>query len=58
MAKGKTLTDEQRNRIRQKIAERADCEDKNLDQVIKDRFNGDEEAYLMAMVKFHNISLD
>lgn len=58
MAKGKTLTNEQRSRIRQKIAEHADCEDKNLDQVIKDRFAGYEDAYLLAMAQFHHISLD
>lgn len=58
--KQKPLTPEQKEEVWEKIND-CDCDDKRdrePQEVIKEDYKGDEDAYLRAMAKFHAISFD
>lgn len=60
MKKGKKerpLTPKQREKVWEKINDCDDKWDREPREVIEKDFNGDKDAYLRTMAKFHNISL-
>lgn len=58
MDKKRILTDEQKQKVRGVIARAMTPGDKDPDEVIKEDFKGDENAYLLTMARWHNIPLD
>lgn len=55
--KTKPLTPEQRRKVWEKINDCDDKWDRPAQEVIKKDFNGNEDAYLRTMAKFHGIPL-
>jgi len=58
MFKKNRLTDEQRLRIYLAIGMATRYNDKRPRDIIKEDYRGNEDRYLRAMAKKHNISLD
>lgn len=57
MVEKRLLTHEERAKIWRVIGSKMNDDDKNPEEVIKDSFNGDENAYLLVMARWHNIPL-
>lgn len=56
--KEEPLTSKQREKVWGVINDCDDKMDRPAQEVIEKDFNGDEDAYLRRMAKFHGISLD
>lgn len=58
MAKEKPLTQEQKVKVYEAIGKVMTCDDRPPKEVIKEDYNGDEDAYLRVMARWHNVPLD
>jgi hypothetical protein len=58
MKKEEPLTQEKKREIYKAIAEKTTPNDPPCDQVIREDFKGDEEAYLRKMAEWHKVPLD
>ncbi|MDO8558369.1 MAG: hypothetical protein Q7S09_04260 [bacterium] len=52
------LTEDQKRKIWNVIRENTLPDDRNPQEVIRDIYNGDEEAYLFDMARYHEVALD
>lgn len=52
------LTPEQKIKIYETIGRHMAPDDRYPSEVIEDRYDGNEEAYLKAMARWHNVKLD